>query len=103
MLSRFVEARYIEASGAESIHEDRYGQIFRCEMKGDEDLIMVRVLNSTPEPDGTVKMYWLRVQPDLRPMMGGGRFGESQKMSARNAIASTFGLRGEEYAPEQET
>ena len=31
------------------------------------------------------------------------RYGEPQKLTCHNAVASTFGLIGEEYAPEVET
>lgn len=63
---------------------------------------MVRVVNSTPEPDGSHKRYMLRVHPELRPLLDEG-LGQPQKMTARNAVASTFGLRGEEYAPYAES
>ena len=42
-------------------------------------------------------------QPDMTQPEGDFVLGKSQKMTARNAGASTFGLRGENYAPEQET
>lgn len=51
--------------------------------------VMVKVRNSTPEPDGSVRDYWLRVPPDLR--------------TARAAVAWTFGLEPTEYAPAVET
>jgi hypothetical protein len=48
------------------------------------------------------------VHPELRPLLdddeyGNPQFGEPQELTVRNAIASQFGLRGEEYAPEVET
>lgn len=36
-------------------------------------------------------------------MLDGGFFGEPQEMTAHNAVASTFGLRGEQYSPTIET
>ncbi|WP_442810207.1 DUF6745 domain-containing protein [Streptomyces sp. W16] len=33
---------------------------------------MVEVLNSTPEPDGTHRTYWLRVPPSTRTARAGG-------------------------------
>ena len=63
----------------------------------DEPLVMVKVMNSTPEPDGSFKPYFLRVHPELRPLLQDNQVGEPQYMSGRNAVASTFGLRGEEY------
>lgn len=71
-------------------------------------LVLVEVLNSSPEPDGSFKDYWLRVHPELRPLLGldawgGVILGEPQEPSAHNAVASTFGLRGEDYWPEVQT
>ena len=50
---------------------------------------MVEVVNSTPEPDGTRKTYFLRVPPTTR--------------TAREAVAWTFGLRADAYRPAVET
>jgi hypothetical protein len=58
-------------------------------MLGDEPLVMVKVRNSTPEPDGAYKDYFLRVPPTMR--------------TAREAVAWTFGLEAEDYKPTQET
>lgn len=55
------------------------------------------------------KDYFLPCDPQLRPTDiddATGRVlwqGEPQKPTIKNAIASTFGLTGEEYAPEEET
>jgi hypothetical protein len=80
MLARFEDIHgrgsYIEQVGAKLVHKDEYGELYRVEMGGDEALQMVRVLNSTPESDGTIKVYWLRVNPNVR--------------RAHDAIASTF-------------
>jgi hypothetical protein len=50
---------------------------------------MVKVINSTAEPDGTYKEYFLRVPPDVS--------------SAREGVAWTFGLEPHEYAPAVES
>jgi hypothetical protein len=50
---------------------------------------MVEVRNSTPEPDGSVKHYWLRVPPHCK--------------TASKAVAWTFGLSVKDYAPKRET
>ena len=63
--------------------------ITRREMNDDEPLVMVRVINSTPEPDGTNKRYMLRVPPTIK--------------TAREAVAWTFGMSPETYAPEMES
>jgi hypothetical protein len=103
MIERMGYERYILESGAQLLHTDEFGSLYRKELAGDEPLVMVHVLNSTPEPDGHSKKYMIRVQPELRPMLANGKFGEPQAMTARNAVASGFGLRGEDYAPMVET
>lgn len=54
-----------------------------------EEIQLVEVRNATAEPDGTFKTYFLRVPPTIR--------------SARAAVAWTFGLDAEAYAPKVET
>jgi len=98
MIDLYGKDRYILDSGATVVHRDDWGTLYRREQADDEPLVMVKVVNSTPEPDGSFKDYFLRVHPELRPFLADG-FGEPQAMTARNAVASTFGLRGEEYHP----
>jgi hypothetical protein len=64
---------------------------------------MVEVENSTPEPGGERKVYFLRVHPECRPMLRDGSFGERQELTAHAAVASTFGLRAEDYHPHAES
>ena len=59
-------------------------------------------MTRSPEPDGAYR-YLLRVDPELQPVLGPGSFGAPQRATARNAVASAFGLSGAEYAPEVET
>ncbi len=103
MLERFGFDRYITESGADLINRDDWGTLWRAEIPGDESLVMVQVVNSTPEPEGSFYNYFLRVHPELRPLLDNNGLGAPQPLTARNAIASTFGLRGEEYAPSQQT
>jgi len=108
MIDRYGPSRYLIDSGATLIDSSLDGlgnlrQLYRQEVPGDEPIVMVRVVNSTQEPDGTFKTYWLRVAPDLRPMASSGKLGEPQELTALNAVASTFGMRGEEYEPAVET
>lgn len=49
------------------------------------------------------KPYWLRVHPECCPLMRDGSFGHPQELTALNALASTWGERGETYAPVLET
>ncbi|MBX9691193.1 MAG: hypothetical protein K2Z81_02345 [Cyanobacteria bacterium] len=53
LLDIFGEERFLHAAGAVRVHKDNYGQLFKQELANDEPLRMVRVRNSTREPDGT--------------------------------------------------
>ncbi|MEU5613466.1 DUF6745 domain-containing protein [Streptomyces sparsogenes] len=89
MLEHYGYDRYLEESGARPVHRDETGVLWRIAMPGDEPVTMVEVVNSTPEPDGTHRTYWLRVPPRTR--------------TAREGVAWTFGLEADGYAPERET
>jgi len=90
MLERFGQDRYIRESGAILLHQDDWGQLYRAEIVGDEPLVMVKMVNSTPEPDGSFKDYWLRVPPTMQ--------------TAHQAVAWTCGFnRAEDYAPVKQT
>ncbi len=54
MIERYGEARYLKDSGATEVGRDDYGILLRKELPGDEPIVMVQLLNSTPEPDGTL-------------------------------------------------
>lgn len=89
MLEHYGYDRYLEESGAQPVQRDEAGVLWRIELEGDEPLVMVEVVNSTPEPDGTHRTYWLRVPPRTR--------------TAREGVAWTFGLDEAGYAPQRET
>ena len=118
MLERFGMSRYILESGAKPQHQDEFGILYRRELANDEPIVMVRVLNSTPEPDGSLSMeeamqvfgeakvkrqltilgwdkparwkeYWLRVPPNMQ--------------TAHEAVAWTFGKTPATYNPDWET
>ncbi|MFJ9682811.1 DUF6745 domain-containing protein [Streptomyces sp. NPDC101194] len=89
MLEFYGYDRYLGESGAEPVHRDETGVLWRIALDGDEDVVMVEVVNSTPEPDGTSRTYWLRVPPGTR--------------TAKDGVAWTFGLQGKEYAPLRQT
>lgn len=59
--------------------------LWRIGPADDEDVAMVEVVDSTPEPDGAHRTYWLRVPPATR--------------TAREGVSWTFGLRPEAYEP----
>ncbi|MFB7224763.1 DUF6745 domain-containing protein [Streptomyces sp. NPDC056227] len=89
MLEFYGYDRYLTESGAEPVHRDETGILWRIALDGDEDVVMVEVVNSTPEPDGTHRRYWLRVPPSTRTAKGG--------------VAWTFGLDGDAYTPLRQT
>ncbi|MFF3034497.1 DUF6745 domain-containing protein [Streptomyces rubiginosohelvolus] len=89
MLEYYGYDRYLTESGAEPVHRDETGILWRIALDGDEDVVMVEVVNSTPEPDGTYRTYWLRVPPTTR--------------TAKDGVAWTFGLEGAAYAPVRQT
>jgi hypothetical protein len=106
------QAEYIKAAGGEildQIHEPAFPGLIDAELwrmpnpDGGEAFMCVFCRNSTPEPDGSFKRYSLWVHPELRPLLDDGRFGEPQELTAHNALASTYGERGETYAPVVET
>ena len=89
MIDMYGLERFILDSGAEKIQEDSCGILYRKALMGDEPIVMARVVNSTPEPDGTYKEYFLRVPPHIQ--------------TAREAVAWSFGVHAEDYAPEVQT
>jgi hypothetical protein len=78
-------ALLLDADAERLDHHERYGTLWRRDMPNDEPIIMIEVLNSTPSPDGSFKRYWLRVPPTM--------------MTAREAVAWTFNMPAEQYAP----
>lgn len=88
MIQRFGEERYFNAGDLEQIdHDPRFGTLLK--RKGSLQMTMVRVINSTAEPDGSKKTYLLRVPEWMR--------------TAREAVAWTFNMNEQEYNPNVET
>jgi len=63
MLESYGQERYIMKSGLKPVQSDDWGTLYRKSLPGDEDLVVVKVVNSTPEPDGSFKDYFIRVDP----------------------------------------
>lgn len=114
MIERYGVARYLMDSGATIVNHDGVGILYRHVIPNDEPIVMVRVLNSTPEPDGVMtrdeaieifgsaakaaagmpattrwKEYMIRVNPAVR--------------TAREAVAWTFHMPADEYVPALES
>lgn len=101
-IERYGYERFMKDGGATKVAEDEYGVLWHRMLlprapnrrmtrgqgfqPGDGDyLAMVEVVNGTPEPDGSIKHYWLRVPPDVR--------------TAKEAVAWTYGLTADQYNP----
>jgi hypothetical protein len=96
LVERFGEERLVREGGATLVDEDATGRLWRRPLKrvswrtpDNEPVVMVEVVNSTPELDGSRKTYFLRVPPTVK--------------TAREAVAWTFGLGAVEYRPAMET
>lgn len=80
MVERYGQEKYILDSGIKPIHEDDFGTLYKKDMINDESLMVVKVVNSTPQLDGSFKDYFIRVDPKC---YGGIK-------TAREAVASTW-------------
>ena len=79
MIDKFGKDKFVMSAG-KVIHTDDYGTLYRKDVPGDVPIMMVKVVNSTQEPDGTYKDYWIRVDPEA---YGGVK-------TAQAAVASTW-------------
>ena len=105
LTERYGEERYIVDSGLKPIAKDSFGEIYRKDFDGDEPLVYIKVKNSTAEPDGTFRDYFLSVNPS--------HYGGAAGKIPHAAIASTwranpegaelFFKRYEDYRPGVET
>jgi hypothetical protein len=93
MIDRYGPKRYLEDSGAVVVQEMpadhpivglRTARLLRKEVPDDETIIMLDLLNSTAEPDGTVKRYMLRCDPNA--------YGGAAATDVHAAAASTWRL-----------
>ena len=63
LIERYGEDRYIIDSGLSPIAKDSFGELFRKDFSEDEPLVYIKLRNSTVEPDGTYRDYFLSVNP----------------------------------------
>jgi hypothetical protein len=89
MIERYGAGRFIAKASAQIIDSNRLGTLYRCPMNDDEPLVMIKLVNRTAEQDGSFKEYFLRVPPEI--------------ITARAAVAWTFGMNADEYDPDLET
>jgi hypothetical protein len=78
MLERYGLERFLKAGNARTVNRDRYGRLW--DLQGDR---WVELRNSTAEPDGSHKTYFLRVPPTVD--------------TAHEAVAWTFQMTTDEY------
>ncbi len=91
MLERFGRENFLGLPSCKKVHSDDWGDLYRNDEIRDRNgdpYCFVKVVNSTPEPDGTFKDYILRVHPRCK--------------TAFEAVQSTF-PRIERFAPAVET
>ena len=83
-------AAYLRDAGGKRLdHDDNFGTLWRRDVANDEPIVMVEVVNSTREPDGSWKRYFLRVPPGTK--------------TSHEAVAWTFGMTPADYRPRVET
>ena len=77
--------RFLATAKAELVQEDDFGRLHQIQFFDYEPLMVVEVVNATPDPDGKVRRHLLRVPPETE--------------SAHEAVAWSFGRRAKDYAP----
>jgi len=86
LIERYGEARFIADGEADCLDADpRFGVLWYKYLPNSEPLVLLEVINATPEPTGEYGHFWLRVPPTMR--------------TAREAVAWTFGVGTEGYQP----
>jgi hypothetical protein len=79
-------------TGSPQAHRAAWKEFLRTNRGWDEqteNIVLVEMVNSTPEPDGSYRRYFERVDPDIQ--------------TAKEAIAWQFRLSAKEYNPKVET
>jgi len=87
MLQRYGIERYF--AGMEAVQQDDFGKLYKTTFADNLELAIVRVVNGTPEADGSFKEYAIPVPADCS--------------SAHEAVARTYGLTVKQYWPERRT
>jgi hypothetical protein len=93
--------RYVTDSKFVEVNTDDFGTLYEKEQPGDEKLMVVKVIDATPQPDGTYRNYFLRVDPNA---YGGLKTARAAVASTwRNKDGSLLFLSPEDYDPDVET
>jgi hypothetical protein len=120
MIERYGQSRFIQDSNAFEISRDSTGILYRKELPGDPDgaLVMVYVINSTPEPEGSLSRdEALAVFGESARVSVDGRMAPLSEVSehhrfkdyflrvpptmkrAKEAVAWSFEKKEDDYAP----
>jgi hypothetical protein len=83
MIEIFGQQRFLHEGGARLVAEDAFGKLWEPDESMRSTHLLLEVTNGTTEPDGTRRVYFLRVPPEMR--------------SVREAVAWTYGLSAERY------
>jgi hypothetical protein len=86
---RMPHVPHYSAREAEKIAFKEFWRTQRGWDEQTENIVLVEMVNSTPEPDGSYRRYFERVDPDIQ--------------TAKEAIAWQFRLSAKEYNPKVET
>lgn len=93
LIDRIGVRRFLDGCWTELLDDDPvFGRLWRLpdpRGRSREPMVLVEVVNATPEPDGSSRTHLLRVPPAMT--------------TARYAVAWTFGLQPDEYAPDVQT
>jgi hypothetical protein len=81
--------RFLAAAKAQLVQEDDFGLLYRIQFFDYEPLLMVELINATPDPDRSLRRHLLRVLPETE--------------SAHEGVAWSFGRRARDYAPVVQT
>jgi hypothetical protein len=101
MIDKYGREKFIVDSKSEVVHQDDFGTLYVKKLAGDEDMMMVKVVNSTPEPDGTFKDYFIRCDPKA---YGGLKTAQAAVASTwRKSDGSMLFEKPEDYDPAVET
>lgn len=103
MVEKYGLSKYVRDAKFEVVDSDKdpLGQPRRLLKRN--DLLVVELTNSTKDGDGSRRVYHVPCHPELRPLLPNGELGERQKLTALNAVASTYGMCGKDYKLEVET
>ncbi len=85
LIQRYGMDKFLADSGTVPFHADESGVLYRKQIQNDEPIVVVRVVNPTPDVDGSHAFYFLRVPPYMT--------------TAKAAVAWTFTMSAEEYCP----